>query len=163
MAGVRIDCFAGSDDPRFAEARTVRTRVFVEEQNVPLEEEWDELDAVATHLVAVADGNAAGTLRCYREGDWWRVGRVAVLPEYRGMGLAARMMEACLGLARECGMKMSCLNAQSDKMGLYEKFGYARTGGEFMEASIPHYRMELFFSGRRPRGDADGPELIEHF
>jgi predicted GNAT family N-acyltransferase len=143
--GVRLEFFDGTDDPRFNQTAKVRRLVFIEEQSVPENEEWDGIDPIATHILAVADDGPAGTLRCHPDGRWWHVGRVAVVPRHRGKGVAQRMLGAALDLARTSGFARSSLNAQSDKMGLYAKFGYTAVGGEFLDANIPHFRMEAYF------------------
>lgn len=131
--------------PDFRHVAAIRRQVFIEEQAVPEEEEWDEMDAAAKHLLARIDGKPVGTLRFYDDGGWLRVGRVAVLPEYRAFGLGGRMVAKCLEISMEMGFSKSYLNAQSDKTGFYHKFGYREVGDEFTEAGIPHRRMELHF------------------
>lgn len=134
--------FPGSD-PRFAEASDIRRAVFIDEQGVPEEEELDSLDAGAAHILCLLDGKAAGTLRFYDDSGWLHVGRVAVLPSARSSGLGRGLMLRCLEEARRAGFTRSFLNAQCDKRGFYQSLGYSLAGGEFMEAGIPHCRMEL--------------------
>jgi len=130
----------GEDD--FSLVSAVRRTVFIEEQRVPEEEEWDHLDGVAVHLLAEMDGRAVGTLRFYEDDGWLHVGRVAVLRECRGAGVGRVLMERCLAEGRRMGLSHSFLNAQTDKAGFYRRLGYREVGGEFMEAGIPHVRME---------------------
>lgn len=132
-------------DPRFSQAAAVRRQVFIEEQNVPENEEWDEVDIEASHLLALVDGRVVGTLRFHADGDWLHVGRVSVLPECRGMDVGRQLMLTCLGEALNRGFSRSYLHSQTDKAGFYRKFGYREKGGEFMESGISHVRMELFF------------------
>ena len=139
---IRIDFFPKTD-PLFAHARAIRTAVFLEEQNCPEDEEWDDADAIAQHCLCRLDGEPAGTLRCYDDEGWLRIGRLAVTRAARGKGLAGVMLSETISRGRAAGFSRSFLNAQSDKMGLYRKFGYAAVGGEFVEAGIPHYRMEV--------------------
>ena len=133
------------DDPAFKQVKAVRTAVFIREQNCRPEEEWDAEDAVATHLLAECGGEAAGTLRYYDDDGWLHSGRVAVLQAYRGRGLARAMLRRCLDDGRNLGQTKSFLNAQVDKVGLYEREGFKPVGEEFMEAGIRHLRMEMAF------------------
>lgn len=133
------------NDSRFKEAAEIRRRVFVEEQKVPADMEWDPHDNIAAHLILYWGGKAAGTLRFYPDDGWLHVGRVAVLAEFRGKGLGKRLMERCLAEGRRLGFTRSFLNSQAHQAGFYAAFGYRRIGDEFMEAGIPHCRMEMEF------------------
>ena len=132
----------GRSHPDFALVSDIRRAVFIEEQRVPEEEEWDAADGEAVHLLAVQGGRPVGTLRFYDDGGWLHVGRVAVLAACRGLGVGRLLMERCLAAGREMGCGRSFLNAQSDKAGFYSRLGYHMVGEEFMEAGIPHMRME---------------------
>lgn len=122
-------------------ARPVREEVFVVEQGVPLEEEWDEHDARCRHALALdAQGAAIGTARLLPEG---RVGRMAVRGPWRGKGVGAALMRALLDEARRAGMRTITLHAQTHAADFYRKFGFSARGGEFLEAGIPHVEMRL--------------------
>ncbi len=125
-------------------ARAVREKVFVEEQDVPRELEWDEWDARSDHAVAL-DGrsNAVGTARLLPVG---RIGRMAVLRPWRGRGVGAALLEALLQLARERGVPEVTLHAQTHAAGFYRKFGFDTRGDEFLEAGIAHVEMSLRLS-----------------
>lgn len=131
------------NDPRFEMVADIRRRVFIEEQNVPSAEEWDAIDSLATHLVLLRGGEALGTLRFSPDEGWLHIGRMAILPAHRGQGLGKALMEKCLGQGRRLGFARAYVNAQTDKCGFYEKMGYGRVGDEFMDAGIPHCRMEM--------------------
>jgi predicted GNAT family N-acyltransferase len=128
-------------------ARPVRDKVFIEEQRVPQELEWDEWDESSDHAVAVdAAGNAIGTARLLPDG---RIGRMAVLKERRGKGVGAALLRAMLDRARERSMMRAVLHAQVRAAGFYRRFGFRERGGEFLEAGIPHVEMTLdLFPGR---------------
>ncbi|MCD8138574.1 MAG: GNAT family N-acetyltransferase [Planctomycetaceae bacterium] len=145
MSGYVIHSFQGAGDPAFALAQAVRQAVFIEEQHCPPDEEWDDVDATATHLVAIRGDEALATLRSYDDGGWLRIGRVAVLRPHRGKGIAWALLCRCLEDGRSAGFTRAFLNAQIDKLGLYERAGFRATGGEFMEVGIVHRRMEMFF------------------
>ena len=143
-AAIVMESFPGRD-PRFPLVRAVRQAVFIEEQDCPPEEEWDDKDEVSRHLAAYLDGDVVGTLRWYDDEGWLHIGRVAVLGRARGMGIATALMRRCLEEGRRQGFTRAFLNAQYDKTGLYAAFGFIAVGEEFMEAGIRHIRMELFF------------------
>ncbi len=122
-------------------ARPVRESVFIEEQNVPRELEWDEWDERSDHAVAFdARGNAIGTARLLPDG---RIGRMAVLKEWRGQGVGAALLAAMLERARQRSMARVTLHAQTPAAGFYRRFGFSERGGEFFEAGIPHVEMTL--------------------
>ena len=128
-------------------ARPVREEVFVAEQKVPLELEWDEWDERSDHAVARdAGGQAIGTARLLPDG---RIGRMAVLREWRRRGVGAALMEALLQKAREQSLSRVTLHAQTHAAGFYRRFGFSERGGEFWEAGIPHVEMTLELSPPR--------------
>ena len=117
----------------------VRFKVFVEEQHVPEDEEWDAEDAVSRHVLALAaDGTPIGTGRLLRDGH---IGRMAVLKEWRGRGVGAALMARLLLLGREAKHDVVRLHAQTHALRFYEKLGFIAHGEEFMEANIPHFVM----------------------
>jgi hypothetical protein len=122
-------------------ARAVRERVFIEEQGVPRELEWDDWDERSDHAVALDGGsNAIGTARLLPDG---RVGRIAVLGPWRGNGVGAALLRSLLQLAGERGMHEVRLHAQTHAVGFYRKFGFTVWGEEYIEAGIPHVEMSL--------------------
>ena len=120
-------------------ARLIRERVFVEEQGVPRELEWDEHDESARHALAFAEnGRVVGTGRLLPDGH---VGRMAVLRRWRGYGIGAAILRALLAEAAELGMTQLVLHAQTPAVGFYERFGFLTEGAQFMEAGIAHFTM----------------------
>jgi len=144
-------------------AFAVRERVFVGEQGVPVQEELDELDEVARHVVALAragpgapggaralpgpggEGAARviGTLRLLVDGERAKIGRVAVEREWRRRGIALRMLELAIAQARADGCTRVRLAAQTAATALYERAGFAVESAVFEEAGIPHVWMGL--------------------
>ena len=125
-------------------ARPVREKVFVEEQGVPRELEWDEWDERSEHAVAHdSKGRAIGTARLLPDG---RIGRMAVLVEWRRRGVGTALLGALIALARERSMRRVTLHAQTHAAGFYRRFGFSERGGEFSEAGIPHVEMALELS-----------------
>jgi predicted GNAT family N-acyltransferase len=128
-------------------ARPVREKVFVEEQSVPLELEWDEWDERSDHALALGPrGEPIGTARLLPDG---RIGRMAVLKEWRRKGVGAALLAAMLGRARERSMPRALLHAQIQAAGFYRRFGFSERGAGFFEAGIAHVEMTLDLS---PRG-----------
>ncbi|MFP3873780.1 MAG: GNAT family N-acetyltransferase [Thiohalophilus sp.] len=129
----------------FAGARpaieAIRRQVFIEEQQVPEELEWDGLDDQAIHLlVTVADDTPIATARLLPDGH---IGRMAVLPGWRGQGVGTAMLRRLLELARAQHLPRVFLNAQVSAEGFYAKAGFHSEGEIFMDAGIPHKRMVL--------------------
>ncbi|HXF92554.1 MAG TPA: GNAT family N-acetyltransferase [Nitrospiraceae bacterium] len=121
--------------------RGIRELVFVREQGVPEELEWDGLDPACLHILARNDsGIAIGTARLQPEG---KIGRMAVLKEWRGRGVGRAMLRALLKVASERGLTKVELAAQTQAIGFYEREGFRAIGEVFLDAGIPHRRMVL--------------------
>ena len=124
--------------------RAVREAVFIREQGVPVELEWDEFDADCIHLIAVdAAENAIGTARLLQQGENGGIGRMAVLKEWRGKGVGDALMRHLLKEAAALEIQQLTLNAQAYAVGFYARFGFAAMGNQFLEAGIPHVKMAL--------------------
>ena len=119
----------------------VRRAVFIEEQKVPEDLEWDEADEHAYHVLATSDdGNPIGTGRL-KQGC--QIGRMAVLKAWRGRGVGAAILQALIALAQKEGCAQVQLNAQTHALAFYGRYGFTATGEEFAEAGIAHRRMLL--------------------
>ncbi|RKS84274.1 putative GNAT family N-acyltransferase [Motilibacter peucedani] len=139
-AGVRIEQVHGDDG--FALAWGIRFEVFVEEQQVPVELERDDLDAVATHWVAFLGDEPMGTVRLVAEdGGVAHLGRLAVRKPARGTGLGRQLVAVVEDQGRRLGLERCVLGAQVQAMPFYERLGYAAFGDEFDDAGIPHRWM----------------------
>ena len=127
----------------------VRMIVFVEEQQVPPEEELDALDITATHFLArLADAAPndteaiVGAARLVDKGEGkGKIGRVAVLREHRGRGVGALLMRQAEQTAREQGFTYLALDAQCYAIPFYEKLGYVAQGNVFLDCAIEHRYM----------------------
>ena len=120
--------------------KAVRHDVFVVEQRVPADLEWDGLDAGCRHALAEdAAGRAIGCGRLLPDGH---VGRMAVRAEWRGQGVGAALLVRLVELARERGDARVMLNAQTHALPFYSRFGFSPVGTAFDEAGIPHQPME---------------------
>jgi predicted GNAT family N-acyltransferase len=122
----------------------IRLEVFVEGQNVPLDEEVDGLDDHCTHFLAHGDDTPLGTarLRITTQGEA-RAERVAVLEAARGSGLGAAIMVLLQNTAREKGHHEVMLHAQVAVIPFYERLGYLAEGPVFMDCDIPHRTMRM--------------------
>lgn len=130
---------AGSWDEVGAEAARLRTEVFVAEQGVPPELEWDADDAGSRHVLLV---NRAGmTVGCGRLLPDGHVGRVAVQRGMRGSGAGRRLMQALLDEAARAGHREVLISAQVAVEGFYRGLGFVAEGEVYEEAGIPHRRM----------------------
>ena len=124
------------------ELSAIRRRVFIDEQKVPPELEWDGLDASAMHAKATSlTGEAIGTARLLPGGQ---IGRMAVLRRWRGIGIGTAMLQCLIAHAAE--KERLFLNAQTSAESFYRRNGFETEGEIFMEAGIPHIRMRY-----RPR------------
>lgn len=133
--------------PETEAATRIRFTVFVDEQRVPPDEELDEQDITALHvLVSDESGNPVGTGRLFfPEKGVGRIGRLAVLAEARGKGAGHAAINALLREASARGAYRVILNAQENALPFYEKIGFRPTGQPNIESGIPHQMMELVF------------------
>ncbi len=117
----------------------IRRRVFIDEQGVPEALEWDGRDETARHVIAEsASGQAIG---CGRLLDDGHIGRMAVLPEWRGRGVGRGLLQRLLARATADGLPDCWLDAQIQATGFYQRFGFVADGDEFLDAGIVHRRM----------------------
>jgi len=119
--------------------RQIRAAVFVVEQGVPLDLEWDGIDAECAHVLAYNDDNLAiGTGRLLSDGH---IGRMAVLEPWRHRGVGSALLRELMAIAKERGMQEVVLNAQIQASAFYERHGFVAEGESFLDAGIPHLRM----------------------
>lgn len=125
-----------------ARIHQIREEVFVKEQGVPADLEWDGKDPACLHVIAeLVDGakrDAVGTGRIMPDG---KIGRMAVLGKYRGKGIGGEILAALVEAARARGQHGVYLHAQSHALVFYQRFGFIAEGVEFQEAGIPHRKM----------------------
>ena len=120
--------------------RAIRHEVFVVEQHVPEDLEWDGIDAACGHVLALdRDGRPIGCGRLLPDGH---IGRMAVVAEWRGRGVGTALLAELVALARAAGHARVALNAQTHAMPFYARCGFAPCGEEYEEAGIPHRAME---------------------
>ena len=122
-------------------AKAIRMEVFVKGQDVPISIEMDEYDDVATHVICQYDGKFIGTGRLVQHGKEVKLGRVAVLEEFRGVGAGKAIMLKLIEEAKKLKADVIYGNAQVWALKFYENLGFMAVGEEFLEADIVHVRM----------------------
>lgn len=138
--------------------RAVRETVFVQEQQVPLALERDALDPQCLHVLARdARGHAIGTARLTPER---RIGRMAVLREWRNAGVGAALLQALLRRARDNGWHEVSLHAQAGAIDFYLRHGFVACGERFTEAGIDHQAMHLALDQPQAIADRDAAVAI---
>lgn len=126
-----------------ADSENIRHEVFIIEQRVPVELEWDEMDASSLHAVATDEtGQAIGTARLLPDGH---IGRMAVKLANRRTGVGSAMLAALMQEAEKRGHKAVMLSAQIQAQAFYERVGFVCESEEFMDAGIPHIHMRFLF------------------
>ncbi len=139
-----VEVKTGSWDALGKDAAKIRTTVFVEEQKIPMDMEWDEADATAVHAVAynrLQMPLATGRLLQHPDGQT-RVGRMAVSRVLRGASLGQQVLRALEGVAAQRGDKAIHLHAQRSAEAFYRRLGYEFAGEPFEEVGIPHIEMK---------------------
>lgn len=121
------------------ETFAIRQLVFVEEQQVDPELEYDEFEESSHHYLARFEGKAAGTARWRYTDKGIKLERFAVLPAFRGKGVASALISFIL--EELPNRNMVYLHSQIQVCGLYSKFGFKEEGEQFEEAGIQHYKM----------------------
>ena len=138
-----VDVRVGTWDALGREAGAIRKQVFVEEQGIPAELEWDAGDALCLHAVAYNRFGlplATGRLLEHEPGTA-KIGRMAVLATMRGSRVGRAVLDALMQAARARGDRQVLLHAQSSAAGFYRRAGFEAQGAEFDEAGIPHLAM----------------------
>lgn len=138
--------------------RAVREAVFVQEQQVPIELEWDELDPRCAHVLARdAEGRPIGTGRLTPERT---IGRMAVLREWRGRGVGDALLQALIAEAERRQWPEVSLHAQVSAIGFYARHGFVPEGERYMEAGIEHRNMRRQLGGPTAIEDRDAAVAI---
>ncbi|EAR55220.1 acetyltransferase [Photobacterium sp. SKA34] len=136
MLDVKIVAF---DSANKESIRLVREQVFIKEQEIDPEIEFDGLDTQAMHVLVVDGEQPLGTGRILADGH---IGRIAIMKAARGQGLGVKVVQALVDYAKQQGYPRVDLGAQTHAIDFYRKLGFTPYGDEFMEANIPHQAME---------------------
>jgi predicted GNAT family N-acyltransferase len=133
-----------SSQKELKKAFAIRLRVFVREQGVPEEIELDRDDKRALHFLAYDGENAVGTARVVIRHGNAKIGRMAVLKTYRGKSIGKKLLNRAVLAAKRRGAQKIYLHAQVPVISFYESRGFRCAGPIFMEAGIPHRKMDLY-------------------
>jgi predicted GNAT family N-acyltransferase len=123
--------------------KPLRYEVFVIEQKVPEEMEWDEFDELAWHAIATADNQTVGTGRLIITDQIAKIGRMAVQSSRRNQGIGKSILNALIETAKKKGAQECILHAQTHAIAFYAKEDFEPHGPIFDEAGIPHVEMRL--------------------
>lgn len=128
----------------YNDSKLIREAVFVNEQGYSITEEFDEHDDNCPHLVIYDDLKPVATARIFMiDGTKTaKLGRIAVLKEYRGYHLGAELMKELIKKSKEMNADDMYISAQAYAVPFYEKFGFAAYGEEYLDGHIPHYDMK---------------------
>lgn len=138
-----------TNEEELQQAFKIREEVFVKEQGVPLEDEFDEYDQLngnCEHILVYHEGEAVGTGRVRVVEGVGKLERICILKSYRKLGIGKVIVQGLENIAKEKGLEKVKLHGQTHAEGFYQKLGYETASDEFMEDGIPHYLMvkELF-------------------
>ena len=121
--------------------KMVREQVFIVEQHVPIALEWDGLDEMSQHLLAVNTmGEAIGCARLLEDGS---IGRMAVLMDWRGKGVGSAILKYAIAINQQQNKRNIMLSAQTHAIPFYEKFGFVKSSPPYLDANIWHVDMRL--------------------
>lgn len=123
-----------------SDLKHIRREVFIIEQHVPEELEWDNEDLSALHCLAIVDGQAVATARLQPNGQ---LGRMAVLKEFRHQGIGSMVLKHLISKSKPQISTPLFLHAQKHAVDFYKRFNFIKDDNEFMEAGIPHYLMTM--------------------
>lgn len=119
---------------------SIREQVFIKEQHVPEELEWDGLDDDAVQLLVMHHEHPVATSRMLDDGH---IGRMAVIPAYRKQGIGGHMLSTLIKIAKQKGLSRVYLSAQVEAIDFYRKHGFTVNSDTYMDAGIPHKDMYL--------------------
>ena len=123
----------------------IREKVFIEEQKVTSQLEWDGMDKEAIHFLAFKDEKAIGCARALVIEYCMQLGRIAVLKEYRGEGIGSALIEKAMTTAKLNQLSAIYISAQCHAIDFYKKFGFEVTSDIYLDAEIMHRDMTLNF------------------
>jgi len=137
---------SGHWDKLEQDAKFIRKQVFIIEQNIPEEEEWDDQDMISDHFVVYDQDQPIATARLLQNNS---VGRVAVLKAYRGQGIGSMIMLEIIRQAHQQDRKFLHLSSQVHAISFYEKLGFSIQGDAYDECGIPHIKMQLVIETKK--------------
>jgi len=129
----------------YAPLSMIREKVFIQEQKVMFQLEWDGKDEKAIHFLAYQDEKAIGCARAFVIENHMQLGRMAVLKEYRNNGIGSFLIEKAITTAKLNQLSKISISAQCHAINFYKKFGFEVTSEIYLDAGISHQDMELIF------------------
>lgn len=121
-------------------AKAIREIVFIQEQHISTEDEWDDLDAICTHFVVYVQDQAIATARLLPNHS---IGRVAVLTTHRGLKIGQKLMQAVIAYGKQEQRPFLKLSSQVHAIGFYQALGFIVQGQEYLDCGIPHIDMHM--------------------
>jgi predicted GNAT family N-acyltransferase len=149
MIAIETQSWMAARDAAYA----IRHAVFVEEQGIPAELEIDDYDPIAEHALAFVDGRCVATARIYldeQDPSKAKIGRMAVLKEFRGQGIGTALLGEAIRVGMMQGASLFELHAQQSAAPFYAKLQFKSDGAIFDEVGIPHQRMQLVLGAGAP-------------
>ena len=128
-----------------SQLKNIREKVFIQEQKVTPQLEWDGMDEKAIHFLVFKDEEAIGCARAIVIQSHMQLGRMAVLKEYRGQGIGSALIEQAMTTAKLNQLSAIYISAQCHAIDFYKKFGFEVTSDIYLDAEIPHRDMTLDF------------------
>jgi predicted GNAT family N-acyltransferase len=128
-----------------SQLKNIREKVFIQEQKVTPQLEWDGMDEKAIHFLVFNDKAAIGCARAIVIKNHMQLGRMAVLKEYRGQGIGGALIEKAMTIAKLNQLSAIYISAQCHAINFYKKFGFEVTSDIYLDAEIPHRDMTLDF------------------
>lgn len=132
------------DSELYRQGVLLREQVFMEEQSVPEADEHDGKDKSATHIVSVQENEVVGVLRILWQPERAKIGRFAVKKDQRNQGIGSRLFHTALTFIERKGQDNVMLEAQIERIGFYESFGFEAYGDEYMDAGMVHRAMKNY-------------------
>ena len=126
------------------DAKLIREQVFIQEQQIAVEDEWDAEDAVSLHFVVYDQDQPIATARLLKNNS---VGRVAVLKSHRGVGIGKLLMQQIIQQAKHQQREFLKLSSQVHAIQFYAGLGFKVEGEQYLDCGIPHIEMRLLFAG----------------
>lgn len=140
---LKIDLVQWKDQQAFL--MMIREKVFIEEQKVIPQLEWDGMDEHMIHFLAYDNKKPIGCARAMVKNHHMQLGRMAVLKENRKQGVGSALIEKAIVTAKLNHLSMIHISAQCQAINFYEKFGFKITSGIYLDTNIPHRDMQLEF------------------
>ncbi|QGS52289.1 GNAT family N-acetyltransferase [Spiroplasma tabanidicola] len=144
MEGIDFGKVFGIGSKLSYDALLIRKSVFVNEQNVPIEEELDDYDMESYHFVGYLISQPICCARLYMKDNKWYLGRVAVIKDYRGKNVGEKLVKHIVSFAKnELETSEIHISSQVNAIYFYKKFNFVEYGDKYVDAGIEHISMKL--------------------